>query len=313
MNSEIREFNKSSLVDIPVAAEELIKNEADNYEKFWDMLPFEYGNGSPEDYPIVSHKIVVQRALERKKPFKEDGKDGYRDYLIWLSFLDVVSHYTSEDACFITLNTHDFSDPVKKNELHQQLQKDIEEKGIKLSRVSYFTSLKDFIEQQVKPGLHVIEEHEKLIEELKADRAGFIDPLEVALTEKLQGLDLTEYNVFVVEEGENPSVSNIDEVSETNIDQVSEVSETELLLTIRVKVLCNIDFFIFKSDYLVMEDTNQFSIIDSDWNKHYMWAETPMELEVSLEVVYGKDKKQIKSIDIEDIEDALADCPYCPY
>lgn len=313
VNSEIRELNKIILLDIPLVTEELIKKELNDYDSFWDMFPFEYGNGSSEGYPKNSHKEIVQRALERKKPFKEDGKDGYRDYLIWLTFLDVVSHYTMENACFVTLNTRDFSDPINKAELHPQLKKDIEEKGISLSRVLYFTSLKDFIEQQVKPELQVITEHEKLIEELKADRSGFMELYENALTKKLQGLDLTGYEVFIMEESENPSVDSVDEVSETDIEGVSEVTKTELLLTIRAQVLCNIGFYIYKSDYLIMKDTSQFSVVNSNWNEHYILAETPIELAISLEVVYDKDKKQIKSMDIEDLEDAFADCPYCPY
>ncbi len=313
VNSEICELNKSTLTDIPLVAEELIKKEFDDYEKFWDMLPYEYGNSSSEEYPKNPHKEIVQRALERKKPFKEDGKDGYRDYLIWLTFLDVVSHYTMENACFVTLNTRDFSDSIKKNELHPQLKKDIEEKGICLSNILYFASLKDFIEQQVKPGLQVITEHEKLIKDLKADLSGFMEPYNKALTKELQGLDLTGYDVFVMDEGKNPSIDNIDEVSETDIEDISEVSESELLLTIRSQALCNIGFYILKSDYLVMKDTSQFSVVDSDWNKHYIWAEAPMELAISLEVVYDKNKKHIKSMDIEGLEDAFADCPYCPY
>lgn len=55
------------------------------------------------------------------------------------------------------------------------------------------------------------------------------------------------------------------------------------------------------------------SIIDNDWNKHYILAETPMELEISLEVIYDSTNKQIKSMDIESVEDAYADCLYCPY
>lgn len=87
----------------------------------------------PETYPNISHKEVVQRALERKKPFKSDGKDGYRDYLIWVTFLGVVSHYSMEDACFVTLNTRDFSDVENKDSLHQHLKNDLKDKGIDLS------------------------------------------------------------------------------------------------------------------------------------------------------------------------------------
>lgn len=92
-NSDIQELNKSMVTNVPTIPEEHISSEMKSYEDFWDMIPFQYGNGAPEDYPTTTHRDVVHRALERKKPFKDDGKDGYRDYLIWLTFLNVVHHY----------------------------------------------------------------------------------------------------------------------------------------------------------------------------------------------------------------------------
>ena len=127
-NSDIQELNKSMVTNVPTIPEEHISREMKSYEDFWDMIPFQYGNGAPEDYPTTTHRDVVHRALERKKPFKDDGKDGYRDYLIWLTFLNVVHHYAMDEACFITLNTRDFSDPIDKKELHPQLKRDLEDK-----------------------------------------------------------------------------------------------------------------------------------------------------------------------------------------
>lgn len=106
MNSDIKELNKNTIANVHTIPEEYISSEKKSYEDFWDMLPFQYGIGPPENYPAITHKDVVHRALERKKPFKDDGKDGYRDYLIWL-----------------TLNTRDFPDPINKKELHPQLKK----------------------------------------------------------------------------------------------------------------------------------------------------------------------------------------------
>lgn len=313
INSETRELNKIIDVDTPLISEEYIKSVIERYEQFWDIFPFEYGNGTPEQYPTISHKDVVLRALERRKPFKDDGKDGYRDYLIWLTFLDVVSHYTMDEACFITLNSRDFSNPLNKNELHPQLKMDLENMGISLSRVYYFTSLKDFVETKVKPSLQVIEMHEKIVETLKADSLGFMHALEETLTQKIIGLELEKYDIIFMEPGEKPTIDSVDYISDIEIEDVSEIIQAEYLLTIRAQALCNISFYIHKSDYLTMDDRSQMSIVDKDWNKQYVLAETPMELVISLEVIFDLTKKIIKSMDIEEMEDAYADCPYCPY
>ena len=85
--------------------------------------------------------------------------------------------------------------------MHPQLKRDLEDKGINLTRVSYFTSLKEFVEARVKPSLQIIELHEKLIEQLKADRSGFMYPLEENLAQKITGLELSGFDI-VLEEGE---------------------------------------------------------------------------------------------------------------
>lgn len=313
VNSEIRDLNKIMYVETQIINEECIKNEVKRYEEFWDMLPFEFGYGSSEQYPAISHRNVVQRALERKKPFKEDGKDGYRDYLIWITFLNAVSHSKTEEACFITLNSRDFSDPKNKNDLHIQLKKDLESTGINLDMIHYYTSLKEFVEERVKPSLHVITLHEELVEKLKADEQGFMQPLEVEMINKVIGADLNKFDIEFIEPSENPTIVSIDEVSEMKIEDVSEMSKTDILLNIRASALANISFCILKSDYNVMEDRSQMFILDNNWKNRYVLAETPMELIISMEVIFDTEGKKFKSIDVEDIEDAFADCPYCPY
>jgi hypothetical protein len=312
-NFEIRELNKIFYIETPLISEESIKGELKRYDDFWDILPLEYGYGSTENYPTILHRDVVQRALERKKPFKEDGKDGYRDYLIWMTFLNAVSHYKTEEACFVTLNSRDFSDPINKDDLHIQLKKDVESTGISLERIHYFTSLKDFVEKKVKPSLHVIALHEDLVEKLRTDKLGFMQPLEDELIKKVIGAELNKFDIVFMEPGDNPTIVSIDEVSEMEIEDVSEMSKTEILLNIRVHALANISFCILKSDYNIMEDRSQMFILDNNWKNQYVLAETPMELVISIEVIFDIERKNIKSIDVEGIEDAFADCPYCPY
>lgn len=312
-NSSIRELNKYVTTDFPLISEEQIIAEIEKYNKNWDMLLFEYGNGLPEGYPDVSHKDIVQRALERKKPFKSDGKDGYRDYLIWLTFVDVVSRYSMEDACFITLNTRDFSDKENKDKLHPQLEKDLKDKDIDLTRIHYFTSLKNFIEKEVKPKLQDIEEHEKLISALMADNLGFMVPLKEAIVREILGLELEGYDIVFMDDGENHSVDQVEEIFDLKIEDISEISHTEYLLTMEAQALCNISFYIFKADYYSGEDFSQIFIVDSEWNKYYMLAEELMGLAISLEVIYDLEKKKITSMNIQNVDDAFAGCLYCPY
>lgn len=70
------------------------------------------------EYENVSHTQVVQRALNRRKPFDADGAAGYRDCLLWLSLISQLASDTSstdEEVIFISNNWKDFyqAAPVK--------------------------------------------------------------------------------------------------------------------------------------------------------------------------------------------------------
>jgi len=72
-----------------ISRDAFMTNEEKQYSDFIEMFIIESGSTIPEMYPDTSHQEIVQRALYRKKPFKSNGKDGYRDFLVWKTFLDI--------------------------------------------------------------------------------------------------------------------------------------------------------------------------------------------------------------------------------
>ena len=57
--------------------------------------------------PEVSHEAVPTRAMQGQRPFDPDGRNGYRDVLIWHSLLDIAQHGHAATV-FATDNTSDF-------------------------------------------------------------------------------------------------------------------------------------------------------------------------------------------------------------
>ncbi|NQW90326.1 DUF4935 domain-containing protein [Curtobacterium sp. VKM Ac-2861] len=53
------------------------------------------------DTPVVPHDEVAQRAIDRGKPFNEDG-GGYRDALHWYTVLDLAREFPHEEIVFIS-------------------------------------------------------------------------------------------------------------------------------------------------------------------------------------------------------------------
>ena len=62
-NSDIQELNKSMVTNVPTIPEEHISSEMKSYEDFWDMIPFQYGNGAPLIAPVSGSKTAVPQTL----------------------------------------------------------------------------------------------------------------------------------------------------------------------------------------------------------------------------------------------------------
>lgn len=113
-------------------------------------------------YDEVPHKQVVERALKLVKPFTGEEK-GYRDTLIWLSFLSYLKAQNVEgEIAFITNNKHDFFE--KKNKVlsfNGDLQKDIDEIGI-TATIKPYLNIFDFIKENVDKIEHAFNREEIL-------------------------------------------------------------------------------------------------------------------------------------------------------
>lgn len=122
----------------------------------------------------VSIEQVVKRAIKKIKPFKEDDK-GFRDTLIWLSFLDYLKLKKNEDVAFINNNSSDFFNLTKTN-LHDNLADDIKSYGI-TNNFKVYESIKDFINAEVP------DEHKYTSEIIMTD---FIYPQQLIIEQSIE-------------------------------------------------------------------------------------------------------------------------------
>ena len=83
-----------------------------------------------DPYPDVSHQDVVQRDLERRRPFRISGKGstGYRDTLIWESLVETALRYPDDQIVFVTDNSADYCESVTKSE-RRGVEKSLGAKG----------------------------------------------------------------------------------------------------------------------------------------------------------------------------------------
>lgn len=121
LKSDLNDFNKLSrtnkIIEIEKDVEKYIVQLDEFYKELHDKGIFEI-----VDYDNNILPIIVDRAINRKKPFSEN-KDEFRDAIIWLSYCNEINSNELENCYLITNNTSDYYDNGKKG-LHPDLQAD---------------------------------------------------------------------------------------------------------------------------------------------------------------------------------------------
>lgn len=114
------------------------------------------------EYDSIPQSKVVERALKLIKPFSDKEK-GYRDTLIWLSFLNYLSSNNIEgDVAFVTNNKTDFFySKDKKISFNNDLQRDIAEYKIKAT-IKPYLNIYDFVNENVDVISHSFDRNEIL-------------------------------------------------------------------------------------------------------------------------------------------------------
>lgn len=125
----------------------LISDKLDNDYSFKSLLIERTDHVNFFPFNLVPNEKLVERAIKKTKPFKEDDK-GFRDTLIWLSFLDYLKLKKNEDVAFINNNSTDFYNLSKIN-FHNDLIDDIQYYGL-TNNFKVYESIKDFINAEVR-------------------------------------------------------------------------------------------------------------------------------------------------------------------
>lgn len=112
-----------------------------------------------KNYPSsITLEEILNRALNRKKPFKEDGGDsGLKDYIIWKTIIQILKD-NDDELIFITNNKKDFCSDAH---VHHDLIEDIEQldlkKNIKILTLDEYIKLHN-IEKSLEDVNNIVSE-----------------------------------------------------------------------------------------------------------------------------------------------------------
>lgn len=311
VNNAVHELNKFLPDSVPLLEDIDVIDRCRQYNDFLEMSIIVSGMTVAESYPRTGHKTIVQRALQRKKPFKADGSTGYRDYLVWLTCLELARSYSSEEIHFITSNTRDFSDPNNREKLHPDLLADLADWGIPETRFFFWNSLKSFVDKYAKSIFDDMEANEALITEIETNENGFLGPIREYIRSKVIGCRLTGYDVLVP--GYNETLQVLESDVGPQIEKVSEFDNDNILLSITIDCIGVVNSTLRGSDdKTIVHEIEEYElfvrIVDKENDVYTL--ETTLGIRVQLRAVYSKIKKKITSVEIDEIDDY--NCLYCP-
>lgn len=244
---------------------------------------------------------MVERELGKKKPFKDSTK-GYRDALIWDSVMEHTQKYSSNcGIIFLTANSKDFADKDKKD-LHTDLIADCVSNGIPTTSIRLVTDIQNFIDNEII--LRSTELKEKFNQLQQDGGLGDIDFIQLIqdyiskdmLDNLISSNDFDSYPGYAPGLYENPEITSIEKVS-CSFNTIREISSDTILIQSEVSVQVDLDCFIFRADLPLIDDSKFPTIIDYEWNDHYVLASDSATFKFQFNILTDTNFKNVKSIE----------------
>jgi len=249
------------------------------------------------NYPKVAHEEIVKRALERRKPFKENGS-GYRDTLIWVSILDLFKTNKGEIVVFITDNLKDFccSTEAEKPTLHDDLIKDLIDIGVDEDKVKICQSLKQFNDEIVIPQLSRLHEIE---DALLKENYPMLDLVSLIEENQKEIIDIINHDISEVYEIYNFSGTNIAGIPVVNKVSVYFLDDENIFVDIHAELV--IEFLDRRTLVYLEQSTIESLYAGKETSWVFQYGE-PIKLGIRCTAILNLSLGNVSSFKVESIK-----------
>jgi hypothetical protein len=264
--------------------------------------------------PQTGHQMLLTRALENRKPFDGEGKNGYRDALIWHTVLDVCEQAGGiAKVVFITENTSDFC--VKKTgELLPELQKEVVDSGLPavvtardLDATRKYLELVEQLDVELAPdGLPVVSPPRELVVEAVKVACSDLSGRDTRTSESDERWravpDFSGFRTVIEDEATlqdvDPDLSTLD----WSLD--GRDNHGRPMITASITARISLEGMAFKADYYGENDLS-IEVYDGDWNNHYMWVGTYHTARLLLTVYLAQDSSAFDDAELLEANEIL--------
>jgi hypothetical protein len=265
--------------------------------------------------PQVPHSEVVERELDKRKPFNANGK-GYRDTLIWLSILERLrsrpASWHGHMPVFVSGNTRDFCRDG--GGLHDGLLAEIRSIDPDLT-MEHYASI-----SELAAALRSMFAAADAVRLTRAHEVGAVNRVHNAIAravydeaERLVDLEVTDsdyldsrLNGLIIENLEPSDVNNIT-VTAIDVEEASfsykvheEFDDGEIVFEATVVANLSLDGFLSKSDYAALGGDHDVAVVQWDWSDSV--ASVSLERSVRLTYYVIVFNEMVDSIDLIEAE-----------
>jgi PIN domain len=236
-------------------------------------------------------RAAVPWAVSRRKPFDSSGK-GFPDATLWISVLEVAAANPDREIVLVS-DDRDFAQSKRDVRLADVLAADLIGRGLRGDQVRLVDGIAAFVEELGERLAATRERAETLIAEGTFDEA---------IERQMYFSELDQRPLRLgVELDNDPHITQWDLERLDLTDAVSlPGGQLQLETTARARVLLNL--IIYRADYYLASEAENplFTVSNADHNRHYVEAESELEIELDLLITTNEDGSE-SQIDIAEV------------
>ncbi|HLO55646.1 MAG TPA: PIN domain-containing protein [Saprospiraceae bacterium] len=260
-----------------------IENIAQEYKKYIIKI-FDDNNVKILNYPSVTHKEIVQKAIKKLKPFNSSEK-GYRDSLIWENVKDLMpnlgTNIANPEVIFVTNNKKDFCE--NENDLHRELITEIKDAELDLDSIKVINSLNEFSRDIVQLFFIQATSFKSRLEAGEIEGFNLEYFILLNIKKELENNEISDID-SIPYRYEDATVRYIENVKNVKINDVRKMNASEYHLDLTCYAEMTIDFYVDKYDYY-SNDEITFDVEDLDWNDYVIWASKLINPELKISII----------------------------
>ncbi|MEO5642939.1 MAG: PIN domain-containing protein [Bacteroidia bacterium] len=257
--------------------------------------------------PRDNDATIINKAVHRKKPFKENGV-GYPDALLWHTILQKAKKFSGDRTVsspriiFITDNHNDFCKSAD-CELHSDLIEDLEEDEINPVAIKIVKKIEEAFKMlYVKPDITLTKDIAKFLSSRNFNSTDFYKDIVDRVMKLLPYRAFESDEVGLPDSFESPTIDMFEEDFKFELQTIDVLDKEQVSIKWSMSVTCLLDIYIPKSDLGYFENNSPI-VYNYDWNDHYVAAQQWKNIWFDVEAIADNRLQTVENLEIEINED----------